>query len=263
MFPGLADLPATPQNPVWHPEGSALDHTLFVVDAAAEIAERENLSPEERMLLVLGALCHDFGKHWVTEFGDDGMIRSRGHAEVGEIVAIRFLESIGAPDHVIGAVSKLVRHHLAHLNGASPRLVRRLARLLEKGDEADGSVRDRYRGHRATIGLLVNLIEADHSGRPPLPGGLPLEAVALRDIAWAENIRNSAAPPLVMGRHLLENFEVVPGPLLGKVLASAYSAQEEGLFVEFDEALLWVEREHGLRRREFPVVFVRQEESEE
>jgi len=258
--PELVDLVDTPQNPAWHPEGNVWQHTLLVADAAAEIADREHLSTEDRTILVLAALCHDLGKPWVTAYGDDGMIRSKGHAEVGEPVAIRFLESIGAPSHVVGPVSKLVRHHLAHLNGTTTRSVRRLARLLEKGDEPDGTAKDQYRCYPATIGLLVNLVEADHSGRHPLPGGLPPEAVTLRDIAWAEDLRNQAAKPLLLGRHLLSHFEVKPGPTLGKLLAAAYSAQEEGIFVEFDEALLWVEREHGVARRPEPIVFRRADE---
>lgn len=40
-FPEIADLEKWEQEETWHPEGNVLEHTLQVVDAAAEIADRE------------------------------------------------------------------------------------------------------------------------------------------------------------------------------------------------------------------------------
>lgn len=61
-FPWLAELNVTEQEFSWHPEGNAWNHTLQVVDAAVEIAKRENLSDVEILELVVASLSHDLGK---------------------------------------------------------------------------------------------------------------------------------------------------------------------------------------------------------
>ena len=76
MFPELLALVDCPQEVEWHPEGSVWLHTLLVVDESARIAEEERLPDDERLRLVLGALCHDLGKPGTTEL-EDGRIRSR------------------------------------------------------------------------------------------------------------------------------------------------------------------------------------------
>ncbi|MHA2263542.1 MAG: CCA tRNA nucleotidyltransferase, partial [Candidatus Thorarchaeota archaeon] len=61
-FPEIEALLGLEQDRGWHPEGDAFEHTCQSVDIAAEIATREGLSAEDRMVIVFGALCHDFGK---------------------------------------------------------------------------------------------------------------------------------------------------------------------------------------------------------
>ena len=37
IFPDLAALIGVPQDPIWHPEGDAFEHTIQVVEAASVI----------------------------------------------------------------------------------------------------------------------------------------------------------------------------------------------------------------------------------
>ncbi|MEP6962855.1 MAG: polynucleotide adenylyltransferase, partial [Acidobacteriota bacterium] len=65
-FPEIAKLAGTPQDPEWHPEGDVGIHTMFVVDAAAHIAERDGLIGDDRAVLLFSSLCHDFAKPATT-----------------------------------------------------------------------------------------------------------------------------------------------------------------------------------------------------
>ncbi len=68
IFKEVFDLRGVPQNPQNHPEGDAFEHTLLTINNAAMIASRENLSLEDRLILILSATLHDIGKSLATEF---------------------------------------------------------------------------------------------------------------------------------------------------------------------------------------------------
>ena len=80
LFPELKSLVGVPQETEWHPEGDVDVHTLMVADEARKLIH--DLPYERKVTVMLGALCHDFGKPPTTEFVD-GRIRSRGHDEAG------------------------------------------------------------------------------------------------------------------------------------------------------------------------------------
>src|SRR5665213_940159 len=69
-FPEIGRLAGVPQDPGWHPEGDVGTHTMFVVDAAARIAfredAREKFEGDDRAVLIFAALCHDFAKATTT-----------------------------------------------------------------------------------------------------------------------------------------------------------------------------------------------------
>jgi tRNA nucleotidyltransferase (CCA-adding enzyme) len=222
-YPAIAALIDCPQDPLWHPEGSVYQHTLFVCDAAAQLAEREALADHQRVVLLFAALCHDLGKPSTTVFVD-GHTRSPGHAEAGVALARSLLGQLGSPDNVSAPVLPLVREHLVHI-GMTPteRAVRRLALRLAP----------------ATIEQWGHLVEADHSGRPPLPPGAPGEEI----VAVARRIGTSTGrpAPILLGRHLLE-AGWQPGPALGQALRRAYQAQIDGAFTTVGEGLIWVAR---------------------
>lgn len=206
----LADLIGCEQDPVWHPEPrGAYGHTLFVCDEAAIIAKRESLSKEDAFLLVMSALLHDVGKP-ATTFVKNGRIVSPGHDVVGEGMARQFCESLKFSQSNTDVISSLVRVHMYHCGGVSPRKARRLVHKF-----------------KIPYSLLWLLIEADHSGRPPLPKGLPIRAIELKKLVELE--LNRAKGPLVLGRHLIERgYEA--GPSLGLKLKELYHLQvEEGL----------------------------------
>lgn len=196
--------------------GGAYIHTKHVCDAAAAIAERDNLDEEDRTVLVFGALCHDFGKATTTAIINN-RITSHGHDEAGVAPTESFMRSIGAPESIVNRVAQLTKHHMAHVNGThTMNSARRLvARLGIHPDQ------------------LFRLIEADHSGRPPLPAGLPESAQTL--MALIAQIGPTIVP-ILMGRHLLVHGWT-PGPLMGQILRAVLEQQIDGAVSTFEQAL--------------------------
>lgn len=217
VFPEIEALIDCPQDPEWHPEGDVFSHTCHTVDAAAG----QGLVP------VLAALCHDFGKatHTIKCPTRDRWI-SPGHAAAGEKPTRSFLARIGAPKVIVKQVVELVREHMVRL-GSGADSKRKARRLL-------------VRLAHASADDLFRLIEADHSGRPPLPAGLPEQARTLQ--AVCDEVANEVSP-FVMGRHLIASG-IDPGPHFGPILREAFAAQIEGAFSDEVEGLVWLrERE--------------------
>src|SRR5580658_3603503 len=229
-FPEIEHLLGVPQDPEWHPEGDVGVHTMLVVDAAARIAARDSLADRERAVLLFSALTHDFAKVETTALRDrNGRLRwtAHGHEAAGGPLARAFLERIGIKPAIVDEVVPLVENHLAHSsipNDVTPRTVRRLALRLAP----------------ANITQLINLIEADHSGRPPLPATLPESAVRIRDMAAAQAVATKPQSALILGRHVLPYFDDRPGPHIGEITRAAYEAQTDGVFSTEEEALRWL-----------------------
>jgi tRNA nucleotidyltransferase (CCA-adding enzyme) len=224
LYPELVALVGCPQDPTWHPEGQVFTHTLYVCDAAAEIAVRDRLADDERAVLLFAALCHDLGKPATTIVGEDGRIRSPGHAQAGLELTQALLRRIGCPRAIAAPIVPLVREHMAHIGMAvNERSVRRLALRLAP----------------ATIAQWSRLVEADYNGRPPLPPEAPAAPIA----ALAQQIgADTGRPaPILQGRHLIA-AGMAPGPRLGAMLERAYHAQIDGAFTTEEEGLAWVAR---------------------
>ena len=231
-FPEIARLAGVPQDPHWHPEGDVGTHTMHVVDAAARIAQREeNLDGDDRAVLLFAALSHDFAKATTTALRErDGVMRwtSWGHEADGGPMARAFLNRIAIKAAITDRVVPMVENHLATSSigrEVTPRAVRRLAMRLAP----------------ATISDLLRLIEADYSGRPPLPAGLPEGAVKIREMATEQAVDRGPQPPLILGRHVLPYFDGQPGKHIGAVTTAAYEAQADGAFSNQEEALRWLE----------------------
>jgi len=226
LYPQLSLLDGCRQDMEWHPEGDVLTHSMHAVNAAACIAAREKLNDEDRVVLVLAALCHDMGKPTTTSRDDEGRIISHGHDQAGIGISDEFLKSIGAPESVRSRVTSLVGEHMWGLsNMMTKRSVRRLCHRL---GQAGNTVHD-----------WARLVEADASGRPPLPRRRPGHAVLAVEDAGDMKLEASGPKPLLMGRHLIE-VGFVPGPHFTTILTSAMEAQLDGQFETLDGAQAWL-----------------------
>lgn len=98
------------QNLKFHPEGSALNHVLLVLDKASEV---KKLSKDEKVFM-WSALLHDIGKLTTTKIRK-GRITSYNHDIEGEIIGLNFLELVSDDKDFNKKVSKLIRWHMQPL----------------------------------------------------------------------------------------------------------------------------------------------------
>jgi tRNA nucleotidyltransferase (CCA-adding enzyme) len=230
-FPQVQAIIDVPQDEEWHPEGAVHIHTAHVMNAAAEIADRRGLKGDDRAVAIFAALGHDFAKATTTEQREKGgrmRWTAHGHEEAGGPVVKEFLQSIGVKNDIINRVVPLVRKHLNHIQYKDENISKGTVRGLSH---------DIY---PATIEDLVDLIEADHSGRPPLEKMLPEQAQWLLDAAKKDNVHNQKPQQVITGKHVLPWFQGKVGPHVGKAVKEAYEAYLKGRYTTPEEAEVWL-----------------------
>ena len=224
-YPELAALIGCRQDPEWHPEGDAWNHTLCCLDA---FADARSGNEYEDLVVGLAVLCHDFGKPTTTAWDTrKRRIRSLGHDEAGVAPTRSFLRRLTDEERLLRDVPPLVRLHMRPFSmwksKASDAAIRRLA--VHAGGRLD---------------RLLRVAAADDAGRPPFPrDSAALEWLA----AQSERLRvaDSAPKPLVMGRDLIA-LGMKPGVEFGEILKAAYEAQLDGKFSTLEDGVAVVQR---------------------
>lgn len=107
-FPELAALRNAPQNPVYHPEGDAFEHTMMVLDSAAEIRNRM----QDPLSFMLAALTHDLGKAVSTRKNEKGAWASIGHEHTGVPLCENMLVRLLFPKSVIAYAKNMCALHM-------------------------------------------------------------------------------------------------------------------------------------------------------
>ena len=220
LFPELSALVDCPQEPEWHPEGDVWVHTLLVIDQARR--RIDDLPRPQRIAVMLGAVCHDFGKPATTAF-IDGRIRSLNHEEMGVPPATAFLDRLNIHTFdgydVRGQVLGLVAHHL------KPGMWRAAPKV------GDGAFRRLAR--KVDLELLARLARADCRGRT---GDFDCSAMDwFLERARSLGVEHAPPAPILMGRHLLA-LGVPPGPGVGSILKQVYERQLDGAITTLEEA---------------------------
>ncbi len=254
-WPELNALVGIPQEPNWHPEGDVWTHTMQVIDAAAEIAEREQLSKEDRLVLIVSALCHDFGKPATTEF-IDGAIRSRGHEQAGVQPARTFIERIysDSKSRMVSDLTKkvlpLVAEHLKPkefwMNQFKRGIEQRRAILHLANKLQNGDKKNYPDGGNTNIYMIALLAEADQRGRNPQGNHFSRQEV--QDLnewqTWllekSKNLKVDQKPPdkILFGQPLLDKLGIKNGGVwVGVILQSVYLDQLDGIVKNSEEAL--------------------------
>jgi len=224
LYPEIFNMIGVPQDPTWHPEGDVYIHTCHVLDAASEIAIREEMSVSSRELLIFSALTHDFGKVKAT-FLKNSRWTSPKHGMFSTSCAKKFFQQIECSSlHLYEKLEKLVIEHLSYVNVETDKSLLHLAERLKP----------------ASIEELLWLIEADVSGRPPLPKGLPEQAKKLKIRSLELGVYQRGPLPLVTESLLLHHKLLEPSPQMETIIKQAYAAQLTGSFYEEKGALVWV-----------------------
>jgi tRNA nucleotidyltransferase (CCA-adding enzyme) len=229
LFPEMQALVGVPQEPEWHPEGNVDIHTLMVVDEARKLID--DLPYAKQVTVMLGALCHDFGKPATTAFFD-GKWRSHAHDEAGIEPTTSFLDRLGIFTldgyDVRGQMVQLVRYHL-------------LPGMFYKAKEPVGDGAFRRLARKVEPDLLYRVSKADSLGRNP--EWLPKEKWFKSEAQewFIEKVRElqvekEAPRPILMGRHLLE-LGLEPSPKFKEILDAVYEMQFDGRISNIDEAV--------------------------
>lgn len=223
LFPEWHALVGCPQEPEWHPEGDVWVHTLQVIDQAR--TRVDDLPRPERLAIMLGAVCHDFGKPATTAF-IDGRIRSIDHEEQGVAPASAFLDRLNIHSldgyDVRRQVLGMVAQHL------------KPGMWFKTRDEVgDGAFR--RLAQKVDLQLLARLAKSDCLGREP--GRFNCDAMDwFLERARMLGVEHRAPEPLLMGRHLIA-LGVQPGPRMGEILKAVYEQQLDGTVRSLDEAV--------------------------
>jgi tRNA nucleotidyltransferase (CCA-adding enzyme) len=228
LFPELRALAGCPQEPEWHPEGDVWVHTLQVIDEAR--ARIDDLPRPQQIAVMLGAVCHDFGKPATTAVLD-GRIRSMDHEEQGVAPALAFLDRLNVRSidgyDVRRQVAGLVAQHL------------KPGMWFKVRDEVgDGAFR--RLAQKVDLELLARLAKADCRGRSP--GAFDCSAMDwFLDRARLLGVEHRPPAPILLGRHLLA-LGLGPGPRVGEILKAVYEQQLDGSIETLDEAIAAAER---------------------
>jgi tRNA nucleotidyltransferase (CCA-adding enzyme) len=223
LFPELHALVGCPQEPEWHPEGDVWVHTLQVIDQAR--TRVDDLRRPERIVMMLGAVCHDFGKPATTAFVD-GRIRSIDHEEQGVAPATTFLDRLNVRSidgyDVRRQVLGLVAQHL------------KPGMWFKVRNEVGGGAFRRL-SRKVDLELLARLAKADCLGRAP--GTFNCDAMDwFLERARSLGVEHRPPAPILLGRHLLE-LGMPEGPRMGEVLKAVYEQQLDGTVTTLDEAI--------------------------
>ncbi len=214
LFPELHALIGIKQNPAYHPEGDVFEHTMQAVDAAAELSYRDE---QEKLYLVLAALCHDLGKATTT----DEQLRCYGHDQEGVPLAQRLLYRFTHDHYLINAVSKFVLYHMRPfalvIGKAKAAAYKRLASQLSP----DVSM------YQLALLALADCRGTNKNGPEPLESSFK-ELDEFLEKAEQAQVTYKPEPPVLQGRDLLDDMP--PGPAMGVILKQAYEIQlEEGI----------------------------------
>ncbi len=228
LLPEMAALLGCIQEPEWHPEGDVWTHTLMVVDLAR--AAIDDLDRARQLTVMLGAVCHDFGKPATTS-RLDGRIRSPNHEPEGVAPTLLMLDRLNL--HTIDGFD--VRHHVVGL------VAYHLAPgMWHKSPHPVGDGAFRRLAQKVDLELLAILARADCAGRAGEFDCSAMDWFLAR--ARALGVEHRPPDPILMGRHLLA-LGVQPGPDMGRLLRAVYERQLDGAITTLDEAIALVKTE--------------------
>lgn len=233
--PELQALIGCKQEAEWHPEGDVWTHSLLVINQAAKIIRdpTRGFSAEERLKVMIGALCHDFGKPATTAV-IDGRIRSRGHEEAGAEPTRTFLGRLAFGEHVEQTAVAIAKDHLK----PGMLYIQREKGTLDEGAYTNAVRKLLKRIHPTSWRVLLAASEADYRGRA-IPGfdmGPYAHGEMLAATVAAFKLDEAPTQPLIQGRDLLARG-MTPGPEIGKTIARIEARRDAGEIRTREEAL--------------------------
>lgn len=130
-FPEVEALVGIEQSPVHHAEGDVFEHTMAVLDSAAELRDKV----KQPLPFMLSALVHDFGKVTTTEV-INGAIHAYRHEVEGVTAVSEFLHRITNEKKLIHYVINMTENHMRpNMVAAQNASVKATNKLFDASDE--------------------------------------------------------------------------------------------------------------------------------
>jgi poly(A) polymerase len=189
-----------------------------------------------RVLLKLAGLLHDIAKPMTKSIDDTGRARFLGHTKQGAAMTASILERLRFSTRETRLVESLVYYHL---------------RPVQMAQEEFPSQRAIYRYFRdtgdASLDILVLALADFLASRGPLVSMEDWEKQCqlISYIIEEHGKQQTRVVPvkLIDGHDIMDALGLVPGPLVGKLLALVEEAHAGGELSTREEALALVQRE--------------------
>ena len=212
VFPELFEMFDTPQDPIHHPEGDVLTHTMLALNYANQNFNFKD--DDHKFKIMLAILLHDCGKPHTTEFKDGGRISSIGHAKAGADIAREFIQRFTSEAELIEDVPKLVYSHMIQFEGNIGKPgIRKLSTRINSIDD------------------LILVCDADSRGR------FKERLISFKATVEELGVLNGAPPRLVEYCDL--GIEINPPPRRGEIVRELYDAQIDGKFNTKEEGIAY------------------------
>jgi tRNA nucleotidyltransferase (CCA-adding enzyme) len=220
LYPELFALKGTPQSPQHHPEGDVMVHTMQCLEYFANSIRAKLANDEERLIVGLAVLTHDFGKPTCTELSADKTEVLHSHCHEDSPLVRKFLERLFDPaDRRIDEIERLVRAHMRPSalfnNNAGMSAIRRLNLAVD-----------------GRIDRLLAVVECDMGGRQPLTVNREVLDWVSDKTKQIGGDTSTKIKPIILGRHLIQHLNMKPSPDFKPVLDRMFQAQLDGLFTD-------------------------------
>jgi poly(A) polymerase len=183
---------------------------------------------ENKIGLKIAALLHDIKKPDAREVNGDE-VHFYGHDKMASDWFKRIGKDLKFSTDERNYISKLILHHMwIHLLAAQQEITEKARRRLcfELGPDVIGLSLLSSADQVATTGVID-----PH-----------LTEVCKEIIGYYYSMKDEVEEPLLMGRDLIENFDLKPGPFFGEILSKVQMAYEEGKIKTKKEALKFVKK---------------------
>jgi poly(A) polymerase len=200
------------------------------------LSQEVSSGSNHKVLLKLAGLFHDIAKPMTKSIDDTGRARFLGHTKQGAAMTANILERLRFSNREIRLVESLVYHHL---------------RPVQMAHEEFPTQRAIYRYFRDTgeagIDILILALADYLASRGPLASmeEWGRNCQLINYILKEHNKQQTKILPvkLIDGHDIMNNFDLAPGPLIGKLLAMVNEAYASGELNTREEALALVRRE--------------------
>ena len=202
-------------------------------DMDSYFEERISDGHSRSTLVRLSGLVHDIAKPATKTREENGRIRFLGHHKVGAEVVDEILERLRFGTRGRQFVSGLVRHHLRPKQMAEPGAMPSRRALFRYYREV---------GDAAIATLYLNMADYLAARGPLLERDEWREHCDLMAYILNATFETPAAPRLINGSDVMDEFGIGPGPLVGKLLNAVAEAQAADEVETRDDAMRLVGR---------------------